>query len=74
MGRRMDAYVGHVLQPGSDGRVGRHGVQTHAHGFQARYQRHIERAAQVAVEAFDLALGAGAERGTSKMSSRNAGV
>lgn len=57
LGRAVDAHVGDLAQPMRHLHVGGHDIESLAALRQAARQRHIERAAQVAVEAFHLALG-----------------
>ncbi len=55
----MEALVGHFLQPVPDFDVGHHDIELQTRLFEFGDQRHIKRSAQVAIEALDLAFGAG---------------
>jgi hypothetical protein len=61
-GRAVHAPIGHGVEPAPHLAVGQGDVQLQAAGLQRRQQRHQEAALQVAVEAFDLALGPGPVR------------
>lgn len=62
----MDALVGDFREPASDLGVGSDRVELHSERLEPRHQRHVKRAAQVAVEALNLPLRA-RPKGTAKL-------